>query len=52
MVVVETIKESRNISSEKLTRLDIKGELKDKILPLCRLQKGEIWEDPVNGHRV
>ena len=37
---------------EKLTRLDIQGAVREKILPLCRLQKGEIWEDPVNGHRV
>ena len=37
---------------EKLTRLDVQGELRQKILPLCRLRKGEIWEDPVNGHRV
>jgi len=37
---------------EKLTRLDIQGEVREKILPLCRLQKGEIWEDPVSGHRV
>ncbi len=37
---------------EKLKRLDIHGELRGKILPLCRLKYGEIWEDPVKGHRV
>jgi len=39
-------------TSEKLTRLDLQGELREKILPLCRLKKGEIWDDPVIGHRV
>ncbi|MCH8306099.1 MAG: hypothetical protein IIB94_13350, partial [Candidatus Marinimicrobia bacterium] len=39
-------------TTEKLTRLDLQGELREKILPLCRLKKGEIWDDPVNGHRV
>jgi len=39
-------------TTEKLKRLDLHGELKQKILPLCRLQYGEIWEDPVKGHRV
>ena len=47
-------KEDQNTgnSKEKLQRLDISGELRRKILPLCRLKKGEIWEDPINGHRV
>ena len=37
---------------EKLQRLDSDPLLKEKILPFCRLKKGEIWEDPVSGHRV
>ena len=39
-------------TTEKLRRLDLHGELKKKILPLCRLRYGEIWEDPIKGHRV
>lgn len=39
-------------TSEKLKRLDLHGDLKRKILPLCRLKYGEIWEDPVYGHKV
>ena len=36
----------------KLRRLDLEGELRERLLPLCRLKYGEIWEDPVKGHRV
>jgi len=39
-------------SKEKLKRLDIYGELKKKILPLCRLKYGDIWEDSLSGHKV
>jgi len=37
---------------EKLTRLDINDELKKKILPLCRLKYGEIWDDKISGHKI
>ncbi|MEJ2104014.1 MAG: hypothetical protein P8X47_05490, partial [Ignavibacteriaceae bacterium] len=37
---------------EKLSRLDIDIELRKKILPYCRLKKGEIWEDPKGKHRL
>jgi len=43
---------SENNTSEKLQRLDLSGELRKKILPFCRLKKGEIWYDAVSGHRV
>lgn len=39
-------------TKEKLKRLDLNGELRKKILPLCRLKYGEIWEDPIKGHKV
>ncbi len=42
----------KNKTTEKLKRLDLFGELREKILPLCRLKYGEIWEDPISGHRV
>ena len=35
-----------------MQRLDLSGELKERILPFCRLRSGEIWEDPMRGHRV
>ncbi len=37
---------------ERLQRLDLHGELRKKLLPLCRLKYGEIWEDPIKGHKV
>jgi DNA modification methylase len=37
---------------EKLPRLDTNNELRQQILPLCRLKKGEIWRDPEGFHRV
>jgi DNA modification methylase len=37
---------------ERLKRLDLHGDLRERILPLCRLKYEEIWEDPVKGHRV
>ena len=39
-------------TAENLQRLDLRGKLKKKILPLCRLKNGEIWEDPIKGHKV
>ncbi|MDP2913343.1 MAG: hypothetical protein Q8N91_04980, partial [Candidatus Omnitrophota bacterium] len=40
------------MTSEGLKRLDFNEELKSKLLPFCRLKYGEIWEDPVSGHKV
>jgi site-specific DNA-methyltransferase (adenine-specific) len=43
---------SKGKTTEGLERLDLHGELRKKILPLCRLKYGEIWEDPIKGHKV
>ncbi|MGA9350545.1 MAG: site-specific DNA-methyltransferase [Anaerolineae bacterium] len=37
---------------EQVNRLDLDQQTRERILPLCRLSYGEIWEDPVNGHKV
>jgi site-specific DNA-methyltransferase (adenine-specific) len=37
---------------ETISRIDLDVELKNKILPHCRLKPGEIWTDPINGHKV
>lgn len=37
---------------EKLSRIDIDEELRKKILPYCRLKKGQIWKDPKGKHKV
>ena len=39
-------------TTEKLTRLDIDENLRKKILPFCRLKKGEIWIDPKGKHKI
>jgi len=41
-----------NNQKEKLTRLDIDDNLREKLIPYCRLKKGEIWIDPLKGHKV
>lgn len=48
----EEVAHSRGMTAERLQRLDFNSKLKDQVLPLCRLKNGEIWEDPVHGHRV
>lgn len=39
-------------TTEKLKRLDCHVSLREKVLPYCRLGHGEVWEDPIRGHRV
>lgn len=43
---------SKGKTTENLQRLDLHGKLKKRILPLCRLKHGEIWEDPTKGHKI
>ncbi|RME87235.1 MAG: site-specific DNA-methyltransferase [Planctomycetota bacterium] len=43
---------SHGKTTEKLGRLDSNPILMEKLLPFCRLKYGEIWEDPVLGHRI
>ena len=40
------------MSAEPYGRLDKDYEIREKLLPYCRLKTGEIWEDPINGHKV
>jgi len=37
---------------EKLERIDGNDVLRKKLLPYCRVKCGQIWEDPICGHRV
>lgn len=39
-------------TTERLPRLDTNIELRERLLPLCRLTHGDIWEDPLRRHRV
>lgn len=37
---------------EKIKRIDLDQNIRNKLLPFCRLKYGEIWEDPIFGHKV
>jgi DNA modification methylase len=39
-------------TQERITRLDCDDDLRQKLLPFCRLAPGEIWIDEKRGHRV
>ncbi len=43
---------TKNRLQEPLPRLDINVQVRQKILPYCRLKKGEIWQDSIAGHQV
>lgn len=45
-------REKNGRTAERLQRIDLHGELRKKILPLCRLGYGDIWEDPLSKHKV
>ena len=40
------------MKNNPLPRLDTEEPLREQLLPHCRLRPGEIWEDPVTGHKV
>ena len=40
------------MKNNPLPRLDECSEVREALLPFCRLKGGEIWEDSVAGHRV
>jgi site-specific DNA-methyltransferase (adenine-specific) len=35
-----------------LPRLDARPEVRALLLPFCRLKRGEVWADPLSGHKV
>jgi DNA modification methylase len=40
------------MKNNPLPRLDESPELRERLLPYCRLKPGEIWQDPEGRHRV
>ncbi len=40
------------MKNQPLPRIDENPELQEKLLPFCRLKKGEIWEDKSGEFRV
>jgi site-specific DNA-methyltransferase (adenine-specific) len=41
-----------NMKNHTLPRLDANEDVRQALLPFCRLAPGEIWTDPVRGHRI
>ena len=41
-----------DMKNNPLPRLDTSPEIREALLPFCRLKTGEIWEDSASGHRV
>ena len=39
-------------TTEQLKRLDADVKLLERLRAYCRLRHGDIWEDPISGHRV
>lgn len=40
------------MKNNPLPRLDARPDVQALLLPHCRLQRGQIWVDPISGHRV
>lgn len=43
---------SKQMAKECIERIDSNKQTKELIIPNCRLKPGEIWQDPICGHRV
>ncbi len=41
-----------SMKNSPLPRLDEHEDLRKALLPYCRLAAGEVWSDPVRGHRI
>ncbi len=48
----QEINDNQNKTRERISRLDFDEDLRKKVLPLCRLKHGEIWNDPLGKHKV
>ncbi len=40
------------MKNDPLPALDKHDEIRRQLLPYCRFQTGEIWEDPLLGHKI
>jgi site-specific DNA-methyltransferase (adenine-specific) len=40
------------MKNNPLPRLDASPEIREQILPFCRLKAGEVWNDPLGKHKV
>jgi site-specific DNA-methyltransferase (adenine-specific) len=46
------IESETSMSKETIPRIDSDEAVRKMLLPYCRLKYGEVWEDPICGHRV
>ena len=46
------VEQSYRSFGECLKRIDSDPELNQYLLQFCRIRQGQVWEDPVHGHRV
>ena len=40
------------MKNDPLPRLDVSSEVRERVLPYCRLRRGAVWIDPEGRHRV
>lgn len=40
------------MTTEPFKRLDCCPDIRERLLPYCRLRSGDIWEDSLHGHKV
>jgi site-specific DNA-methyltransferase (adenine-specific) len=40
------------MKNSPLPRLDTSSQIRDQILPFCRLNAGDVWNDPLGKHKV
>ena len=45
-------KTKKGKTTEQLKRLDVDVKLRKHLRSYCRLKHGDVWEDPISGHRV
>jgi site-specific DNA-methyltransferase (adenine-specific) len=43
---------SRPMKNNPLPRIDTSAEVRERLLPICRLKVGDVWRDPLGKHRV
>ena len=49
---LNTEPKEKSSTVESIRRIDADPELSNYLLQFCRLRHGQVWEDPIRGHRV
>lgn len=48
----DEMSERKGPTSERLKRIDLYSQVKEQAMSCCRLDYGDVWEDPIMGHKV